>query len=51
MIAIRLESNRVYARGRIRHSDHATIALPDWHPVVPNTETETETMSNVALID
>ena len=42
---------RVYARGRIRHSDHATINLPDWHRVVLNTETETETMRNVAFID
>ena len=42
---------RVYARGRIRHPDHATITLPDWHRVVMNTETETETMRNVAFID
>jgi hypothetical protein len=42
---------RVYVRGRVRHSDHATITLPDWHRVVLNTETETETMRNVAFID
>jgi hypothetical protein len=42
---------RVYARGRIRHPDHATITLPDWHRVVLNTETETETMRNVAFLD
>jgi len=42
---------RVYARGRIRHPDHATITLSDWHRVVMNTETETETMRNVAFID
>ena len=42
---------RVYARGRVRHPDHATITLPDWHRVVMNTETETETMRNVAFID
>ena len=42
---------RVYARGRIRHSDHATITLPDWHRVVLNTETETDTMRKVAFID
>lgn len=42
---------RVYARGRIRHPDHATITLPDWHRVVLNAETETETMRNVAFID
>src|SRR5262249_8861670 len=37
---------RVYARGRIRHPDHATITLPIWHRVVLNTETETDTMRN-----
>jgi len=42
---------RVYAKGRIRHPDHATITLPDWHRVVLNTETETESMRNVAFID
>jgi hypothetical protein len=42
---------RVYAKGRIRHSDHATITLPDWHRVVLNTETETETMRYMAFID
>lgn len=42
---------RVYARGTVRHSDHATITLPDWHRVVLNTETETDTMRNVAFID
>ena len=42
---------RVYARGTVRHSDHATITLPDWHRVMLNTETETDAMSNVAFID
>jgi hypothetical protein len=42
---------RVYARGRIRHPDHATITLSDWHRVAMNTETETDTMRNVAFID
>jgi len=42
---------RVYAKGRIRHPDHATITLPDWHRVVLNTETETDTMRNVAFLD
>ena len=41
---------RVYARGRIRHPDHATITLPDWHRVVLNTETETDAMRNMAFI-
>ena len=29
----------VYARGMVRHSDHATITLPFWHRVIMNTET------------
>lgn len=42
---------RVYARGKIRHSDHATITLPEWQRVVLNTETETDAMRNVAFLD
>ncbi len=42
---------RVYARGTIRHQDHATIRLIGWHRVLMNTETETDTMRNVAFID
>jgi len=42
---------RVYAKGRVRHSDHATLTLPYWHRVVLNTETETDSMRNVAFID
>jgi len=41
----------VYARGSIRHSDHATITLPVWHRVLMNTETQTRTMRNVAFLD
>jgi len=41
----------VYARGTVRHSDHDTIALPFWHRVVMNTETQSRTMSNVAFLD
>lgn len=41
----------VYVRGRVRHSDHATITLPDWHRVVMNTETQTRSMANMAFLD
>lgn len=41
----------VYARGAVRHPDHATIYLPDWHEVAMNTETETPSMRNVAFLD
>ena len=42
---------RVYVRGRIRHSDHKTITLDGWHLVVPNTETQSRAMRNVAFLD
>lgn len=42
---------RVYARGTVRHPDHATISLPTWHRVMMNTETQTDAMQNVAFID
>lgn len=41
----------VYARGTVRHSDHATITLPFWHRVSMNTETQSRTMANVAFLD
>ena len=41
----------VYARGTVRHSDHATIPLPIWHRVLMNTENQSRTMANVAFLD
>jgi len=41
----------VYARGSVRHSDHAVITLPFWHRVIMNTETQSRTMRNVAFLD
>jgi len=41
----------VFARGRVRHPDHATIVLHDWHAVFMNTESESRTMRNVAFLD
>ncbi|MBI1177445.1 hypothetical protein GC207_08395 [bacterium] len=41
----------VYARGSVRHSDHATITLPFWHRVLMNTENQSRTMRNVAFLD
>ena len=41
----------VYARGTVRHSDHATILLPIWHRVLMNTENQSRTMANVAFLD
>lgn len=42
---------QVYARGRIRHPDHATIYLHEWHEVVMNTETQSLAMQHVAFLD
>ena len=42
---------RVFARGAIRHSDHQTIWLSDWHEVVMNTETQSRAMQNLAFLD
>jgi hypothetical protein len=41
----------VYARGAVRHSDHATITLLFWHRVMMNTETQSRTMANLAFLD
>jgi hypothetical protein len=41
----------VYARGTVRHADHAVITLPCWHRVLMNTETQARTMANVAFLD
>jgi hypothetical protein len=41
----------VYGRGAVRHPDHKTITLHDWHRVLMNTETQTRSMANVAFLD
>ncbi|HEY1789631.1 MAG TPA: hypothetical protein VGJ73_15865 [Verrucomicrobiae bacterium] len=41
----------VFARGAVRHSDHAVITLPFWHRVLMNTETQSRTMRHVAFLD
>jgi hypothetical protein len=41
----------VYARGTVRHPDHATLALPGWHRVVMNTEQSARAMRHVVFID
>ena len=42
---------RVYARGAVTHTDHATITLSFWHRVIMNTESQSRTMANVAFLD
>ena len=41
----------VYVRGRISHSDHATIRLDKWHRVEMNTENQSLAMAHVAFLD
>ncbi len=41
----------VYARGTVRHADHATIRLDGWHRVLMNTETQARAMQHVAFLD
>jgi hypothetical protein len=47
----RVRDAAVYARGTVRHRDHATITLHEWHRVWMNTETQTRQMANVAFLD
>lgn len=42
---------KVYARGKIKHSDHRTVILRGWHEVIPNTEDKALAMSHVAFLD
>jgi hypothetical protein len=41
----------VFARGAVRHPDHATIVLHDWHQVLMNTESTAPSMAHVAFLD
>lgn len=41
----------MHVKGTIRHPDHEAIALPFWHRVVGNTETDAPAMRHVAFID
>ena len=41
----------LYAKGAVRHPDHATIVLHGWHRVLMNTEHEARAMRHVAFLD
>ncbi|GAA5122539.1 hypothetical protein JIN84_10200 [Luteolibacter yonseiensis] len=47
----RVRNAGVFARGAVKHRDHATLTLHDWHQVLMNTESSTRQMANVAFID
>jgi hypothetical protein len=48
---VMVRNAHVYVKGAIRHADHATIWLADWHEVVMNTETQAEAMRHMAFLD
>lgn len=41
----------VYGRGKVSHPDHATIELPGWHRIVPNTESSTGWATSMTFLD
>ena len=41
----------VYIKGKVRHPDHKTITLHDWHEVQMNTETQAKAMRHVVFLD
>jgi hypothetical protein len=41
----------VYARGMVRHPDHATLVLHPWHRVEMNTEQRARARRHVAFLD
>ena len=41
----------VFAKGRIRHADHATLVLREWNQVFMNTEPGARAMRHVAFLD
>ena len=48
---VRVINPRVLARGEIRHPDHKTVVLHDWHEVLMNRENTSRAMRNVDFID
>jgi hypothetical protein len=46
-----LRDPEVYAKGAVRHPDHATIRLAGWHRVLMNIEQGARAMRHVAFID
>ena len=46
-----VQDPEVYAKGRIRHPDHATVHLSVWHRVYMNTENQAAAGGNVVFLD
>jgi hypothetical protein len=41
----------VFAKGAVRHPDHATVVLRGWHRVAMNTEQAARAMRHVGFLD
>lgn len=48
---IMVRDPELYAKGSVRHPDHATIVLHGWHRVLMNTEHAARAMRHVAFLD
>jgi hypothetical protein len=46
-----LRDAEVYAKGRVKHPDHATVLLRGWHRVFVNTESTAKAMRFLAFLD
>ena len=46
-----LRNASVFARGTVRHPDHKTVLLDDWHRVLMNTEAEAPGARHVVFLD
>jgi len=42
---------RVFARGRVRHPDHKTVVLHDWHEVQMNRENQSRSAQSIVFLD
>ncbi len=47
-VSVMTKNPRVYVRGHVRHPDHRTIYLDNWHHVLLNSE---RTTRNLAFLD
>lgn len=47
----RIADAKVYVKGKISHSDHATLFLDGWHEVLMNRENEAPSMRHMRFLD
>ena len=45
------QNPQAYVRGTVRHPDHKTIRLDEWHRVLTNTENQAPSMRHLVFID